>query len=951
MASEKETILPVGSVFEKYRIEALLGKGGMGEVYLLRHQVLDSLFALKILFPEVAQRNRKFVDRFIREAKLAAKIQHPNLVAVYDTGQHAETGIYYIIMEYVSGGSVRELLKREGKLTEKRALEITAQVTEALVAANTHHMVHRDIKPDNIMFTHEGVAKLADLGIAKSTGDKDTQLTVDVSVFGTPAYMSPEQALDSRMVDSRSDIYSLGIVLYEMLTGNKPFTGKTSIEILAQVLREVEIQDVRTSNPAVSSQTAELISCMVAKKMENRPGTPSELLARIRAILENKPSPPSRRPPVAPVSVVGADASDEEDTHATDASWSCNAETRSRGEVSAAGAQQVATAMTVGVPPPKRKSAAPVQPAEKEQERSAPSGAKSWLVLPLLALLALGGYVGYTSYTAHQTSIRIAGLVVAVNSALDQGDTKTAAAKVEEMEVVDAPRAMLYRKKVESADERIKKEQEIAGRNATVERLRSEIDVALERKDSAAAGLKIAELEKVDEAVAADCRKRLDEFARENDAKPAYTKAVTAQESITKQNLDAGQGIGARVRILNETFSAMDSAWQTRKWVAVVAHAAKVQALCTELETLARLRKAATTQKEGAEKVRLTAEQAGVPKLAEQLFVEGEKASIRAGASFESGDFEVALNAWKEAAAAYGVALAKVKVINEEAQALRLAAIEEEKARKAEAEKSAAPKLNENYMLKLSGDVPLELVWIKAGAFLMGSPKEELDRQDDEALHRVTLTKGFWLGKYEVTQGQWEAFMGMNPSRFTNAGKQSPVEQVSWEDAQRFCDKLTQVEKAAGRLPEGYVYTLPTEAQWEYACRAGTMTPLNSGKTPATREGSCPLMDEVGWYSENSQGAPRPVGGKKTNSWGLFDMHGNVWEWCRDYCTHKGGVVTDTYVEGITDPLCKTGIGRVCRGGGCFSGPGSCWSANRSNEPPTSKNTFIGLRLALAPVQ
>jgi formylglycine-generating enzyme required for sulfatase activity len=700
---------------------------------------------------------------------------------------------------------------------------------------------------------------------------------------------------------------------------------------------------------------------------------------------------------------VRADASDEEDTHATDASWSCNAESRSREQASTSGEQQAATAMTVGVPPPKRKSAAPVQPAAKEQEKRASSGVKRWLVLPLLALLAIGGYVGYTSYRDHQTSNRIAGLVLAVNSALDQGDTKAAAVKVEEMEVVDATRASLYRKKVQLADERIKKEKEIAARNATVEQLRSEIEAALERKDSAAAGAKIAALENVDEALAADCRKRLDEFVRENDAKPAYTKAVAAQESIAKQSLDKGQGIGARLRLLDEAFSAMDSAWQTRKWAAVVSGAAKVQALCTELETLGRLRKSATAQKEGAEKVRQTAEQAGVPKLAEQLFVEGEKASIRAGASFESGDFEAAVNAWKEAATAYGVALAKVKGSQsygkakeafeaackqqavllekyggpalkkaqekervavslepdpeqgkkayEEAQALLLVAIDEAKARKTEAEKSAAPKLNENYVLRLSGDIPLELVWIKAGTFMMGSPKEELDRQDDEALHRVTLTKGFWLGKVEVTQGQWEAVTGMNPSRFTNAGKQAPVEQVSWEDAQRFCEKLTQIEKAAGRLPEGYVYTLPTEAQWEYACRAGTSTPLNSGKTPATREGSCPLMDEVGWYSENSQGAPRPVGGKKANDWGLFDMHGNVWEWCRDYCTHKGGVVTDTYVEGITDPLCKTGIGRVCRGGGCFSGPGSCWSANRSNEPPTSKNTFIGLRLALAPVQ
>jgi formylglycine-generating enzyme required for sulfatase activity len=218
-------------------------------------------------------------------------------------------------------------------------------------------------------------------------------------------------------------------------------------------------------------------------------------------------------------------------------------------------------------------------------------------------------------------------------------------------------------------------------------------------------------------------------------------------------------------------------------------------------------------------------------------------------------------------------------------------------------------------------------------------------------LHRVTLTKGYWIGKSEVTQGQWEALMGTNPSCFKNVGQHAPVEQVSWDDVMSFCEKMTQLEKEAGRLPDGYMYTLPSEAQWEYACRAGTSTPLNSGKTPTIRDGLCSLMDEVGWYSENSQGGPRLIGQKKPNAWGLFDMHGNVWEWCRDYCTHKGGVVTDTYVDGVTDPLCKTGVRRACRGGGCFSGPGSCWSANRSNEPPTTKNNFIGFRLALAPIQ
>ena len=216
--SEPDVLKP-GDIFEKYTVEKLLGRGGMGAVYLVRHNILDSLFALKVLFPEVASKNRQFVDRFIREAKLACKIKHPNLIAVHDAGKNPENGMYYIIMDYASGGSVRDLLKRTGHISPIQAVQIIRQVASALETARKHNMVHRDIKPDNIMFTSDGSAKLADLGIAKSTDEQDTMLTMEASVFGTPAYMSPEQAMDSSKVDCRADIYSLGIVFYEMLSG------------------------------------------------------------------------------------------------------------------------------------------------------------------------------------------------------------------------------------------------------------------------------------------------------------------------------------------------------------------------------------------------------------------------------------------------------------------------------------------------------------------------------------------------------------------------------------------------------------------------------------------------------------------------------------------------------------------------------------------------------------
>ena len=283
----KSGVFAPGDVFEKYTIEKLLGRGGMGAVYLVRHNVLDSLFALKVLFPEVARKNKQFVDRFIREAKLACKIKHPNLIAVHDAGKSQEKGVYYLIMDYVSGGSVRDLLKARGRLSPAEALTVIEQTAAALDEAFKYKMVHRDIKPDNIMFTADGVVKLADLGIAKSANEQDTMLTVEASVFGTPAYMSPEQAFDSSSVDCRADIYSLGIVLFEMIAGQRPYKGTGTIEILSQVVKDTDIPDIRESCPEISAEVAKLIHDMTAKQLDKRIATPGELLTRLKKVMSS----------------------------------------------------------------------------------------------------------------------------------------------------------------------------------------------------------------------------------------------------------------------------------------------------------------------------------------------------------------------------------------------------------------------------------------------------------------------------------------------------------------------------------------------------------------------------------------------------------------------------------------------------------------------------------------
>ena len=227
----------------------------------------------------------------------------------------------------------------------------------------------------------------------------------------------------------------------------------------------------------------------------------------------------------------------------------------------------------------------------------------------------------------------------------------------------------------------------------------------------------------------------------------------------------------------------------------------------------------------------------------------------------------------------------------------------------------------------LGGGVKLELVWCPPGTFTMGSLMAE---------RRVTLTKGFWVGKYEVTQRQWQAVMGKNPSRSKNAVPDAPVDSVSWDDCQTFLKKLN--ARLAGKLPEECTYRLPTEAEWEYAARGGA---LSKGFTYSGSDNA----GEVAWYDDNSDGKTHPVGEKKPNELGLFDMSGNVWEWCQDwYGDYLLGAVTDP-----TGP--RTGQFRVCRGGGWNFIARFCRSAYCFSCTPAYSYYFLGLRVALAPIR
>jgi formylglycine-generating enzyme required for sulfatase activity len=231
----------------------------------------------------------------------------------------------------------------------------------------------------------------------------------------------------------------------------------------------------------------------------------------------------------------------------------------------------------------------------------------------------------------------------------------------------------------------------------------------------------------------------------------------------------------------------------------------------------------------------------------------------------------------------------------------------------------------------------LEMIWVKPGTFMMGSPPNEKGRHKDETQHRVTLTKGFYLGRYEVTQAQWNRVMGSNPSKFKGAGR--PVEQVSWNGVRSFCRKLSEMERQAGRLPPGMAYQLPTEAQWEYACRAGTTTAFSWGNDIDKSKGN------YNWHRDYNTGndfkQTRNVGQYAANPWGFHDMQGNVWEWCADwYGNYPGGAVLDPVGP-------KRGSNRVRRGGAWGYGWPALRSAERHYYSPSTRGNDFGFRISL----
>jgi serine/threonine-protein kinase len=269
----------IGQQFGNVVAKSILGRGGMGAVYLGYHAGLDMKVAIKLL-PDLFVGKRELVERFLREARLSGRLQHPNIVRTIDVGQHH--GVYYLIMEYVEGVDAQRLLDRERRFSPMRAINIAGFVARALGEAHEQGIIHRDIKPANILIARDGKVKVTDFGLARSLTNTATALTLSNQVVGTPNYMAPEQ-IKSMDVDPRVDIYALGVTLCQFLTGRLPFDGPTPMAVLLNVVNEHLILPKEIFDP-LPRELRDAVVAMTAKDPNRRvPNIPAVLAALKKA--------------------------------------------------------------------------------------------------------------------------------------------------------------------------------------------------------------------------------------------------------------------------------------------------------------------------------------------------------------------------------------------------------------------------------------------------------------------------------------------------------------------------------------------------------------------------------------------------------------------------------------------------------------------------------------------
>ena len=917
-------------IMNRYKVLAELGQGGMGVVYKCFDETAGIEVALKALPPELSHNTIEMED--IKDNfQLVHNLHHPNIASSNTLERDISNGNYYLIMECCEGEDLRRWLKRKRKECElklEEVLPIIEQVASALDYAHEMKIMHRDIKPGNIMIDQFGKIKVLDFGLAAQIHTSMTRVSMAYhGTSGTGPYMAPEQ-WEGRIQDARADQYALAVMTYEMLAGHTPFESTD-----AAVLREAVLKSKVISLENVPKYVDVAILRALSKEPAERFESCSEFAAalggkKIKAgKVQKKGVFPKWAAAVLIAVLLGAVGTGLFIQQKND---------KSPEKSPVAPATSV---VTTPAPQPK-------QPDNNEREIAAMVQSTYRLQASVLSKkqdIESANYDRGETFGKYLDALKEnfgAGELAMKNNDVTAANASfKAAGKAADWIIANAP----LRKEFQSLQKEVNSQKTEADKfdaaklsfaiyNAAVKK------VAKSGRDYESGNFTPA-LSTLKSALA--------------DYKNAYTEArkLTLENLINSAERAQNNRQWDKVKEFAGKIQPLDPA-KASEFTALAAEQIKLEKLNKELASARQAKENKNWQSvydyavaalnidnsnTEAQNLKQEAENHLTPTLTVYAYVDGKTVNaivkslksrpdqqsrpwkLQKGSEYE---FEVT---YKDGEDEY---YGKIPAFTCTANGPHRKDI-------------TLTKVVFNGTVDCNG-VKLEMVKIKAGTFMMGSPENELGRlSNDETRHRVTLTKDYWLGKYEVTQAQYEAIMGNNPAYFK--GGKRPVEQVSWNDAKDFCRKLN--ERYAGKLPAGYKFDLPTEAQWEYACRAGTTTALNNGTNLTSARGACSNLDEVGWYDKNyGSNAHKEFGQKRPNNWGLYDMHGNVFEWCRDWY--------GSYTGDATDPLGpSSGSIRVFRGGSWSFCARFCRSANRDDWNPGDRASYLGFRLALVPVQ
>ena len=871
-----------------FRITGKLGEGGMGTVYRAVQVSVNRPVALKVLAENLTT-NVEFTARFLREAYGAAKVAHANVVTVFDAGRDDKQ--LYMAMELVTGGDADQLMRASGgRLPERRALEIIRDAARGLGAIAKAGLIHRDIKPSNILLTDEGEGKLGDLGLAR-TEDGEDRRTRTGMILGTPAFMSPEQADGAAELDIRADIYSLGATLYTLLAGVEPFTGTSPYAIVGKLLT-TPFPDPAVAVPGLSPVTTDLVLKATMKDRLQRFQTPQEFVAAIENALALLPrvTPDTRQR-------IGTGTDQAGTRHSTDllpAQPPADSYTPTTTAVAPAGAVRPAPGAD--------------KTSEKAAEIAAAKDATARQAKPI---------------PVKPPANRAVSPAVGAAAAIPPVTVGKAAGSEDDWDI-DAEDARPTTSAVDWARPNLTewgRSESIGGGGILI--LRKLILPGLLVAVLIVVGIVWQTMPRAPVAGPNDgptvpvkpaptpTPPPLDAHAS------AHAAELRAHLAVLDQAAPLPADVAAALGDLANLAGASDAA--VARWRAKIAAVAQAKTALHDLDAVVD-----TGSTPSATQASLYNDLVAQVGRADPDVVRWSAAFAPRSVAWASATGHDSYGAWAEFT---------VKTV---VQRLR---------------------------------------WCPPGRFTMGCDDAETDaalanlqlvkpdttRSDVVAKpHEVILDTGCWLADSECTQALWQQVMGANPSTF-QANPQRPVENVTWETCQDFLGKLN-------ILVPGLNATLPSEARWEYACRAGTLAAIWTGPLDAKGANNAPNLDAIAWYTGNSgvtdvanatstdqwtdkqydqpKAATHPVKGKAANPWGLYDMLGNVAEWCADQ-------ETDYPVSPVTDPGDAADPGspdamRAVRGG-AWATPGAarCRAAARFGFMQSLPINWVGMRICV----